>query len=57
MDRELFTTEALHANVVGWCVELLQAYFLITDDLIDGSSMRRGKPCWYTLEGVGQLGR
>ncbi|RAK71069.1 FPP/GGPP synthase family protein [Aspergillus fijiensis CBS 313.89] len=55
VDRELFTTEALHANVVGWCVELLQAYFLITDDLIDGSSMRRGKPCWYTLEGVGQL--
>ncbi|PYH84423.1 hypothetical protein BO82DRAFT_399666 [Aspergillus uvarum CBS 121591] len=26
VSRQLSTTEALHANVVGWCVELLQAF-------------------------------
>ena len=37
----------LEAQIVGWCIELLQAYFLIHDDIMDGSITRRGKPCWY----------
>lgn len=32
---------------LGWCIELLQASFLIADDIMDSSTSRRGQPCWY----------
>ncbi|XP_075049702.1 farnesyl pyrophosphate synthase isoform X3 [Mixophyes fleayi] len=41
------------ALVVGWCVELLQAFFLVADDMMDNSVTRRGHPCWYRKEGIG----
>eukprot|EP01006_Ploeotia_vitrea_P028902 TRINITY_DN61543_c0_g1_i1.p2 TRINITY_DN61543_c0_g1~~TRINITY_DN61543_c0_g1_i1.p2 ORF type:complete len:363 (-),score=47.35 TRINITY_DN61543_c0_g1_i1:2374-3462(-) len=40
------------ARLLGWCVELLQAYFLVEDDIMDGSLTRRGQPCWYKTQGV-----
>ncbi|RDB26695.1 Farnesyl pyrophosphate synthase [Hypsizygus marmoreus] len=45
--RPLTDDEYVKAAVLGWCVELLQAYFLIADDIMDGSITRRGQPCWY----------
>ncbi|KAH7970532.1 hypothetical protein HPB49_009932 [Dermacentor silvarum] len=54
---ELLAEEAaphLHlACLVGWCVELLQCYFLMLDDIMDGSTIRRSHPCWYTRPDVG----
>ncbi|PZR65874.1 MAG: hypothetical protein DI537_50880, partial [Stutzerimonas stutzeri] len=41
------------AAAVGWCIELLQAYFLVADDMMDGSVTRRGQPCWYRVPDVG----
>ncbi|XP_077319919.1 farnesyl pyrophosphate synthase [Lithobates pipiens] len=38
---------------VGWCVELLQAFFLVADDIMDNSVTRRGQPCWYKQAGIG----
>ncbi|CAG2104790.1 unnamed protein product [Medioppia subpectinata] len=41
------------ARILGWAVELLQAYFLVIDDLVDQSITRRGQLCWYRQDGVG----
>ncbi|XP_073408445.1 farnesyl pyrophosphate synthase-like isoform X1 [Dendrobates tinctorius] len=41
------------ALTVGWCVELLQAFFLVADDIMDNSETRRGQPCWYRRAGIG----
>ncbi|EEH53207.1 uncharacterized protein MICPUCDRAFT_44821 [Micromonas pusilla CCMP1545] len=40
------------ASVVGWCIEWLQAAFLVWDDIMDESVTRRGQPCWYKSDGV-----
>ncbi|KAM9353400.1 farnesyl pyrophosphate synthase isoform 2-T2 [Symphorus nematophorus] len=41
------------ALLVGWCIELLQAFFLVADDIMDASVTRRGQPCWYKKDGIG----
>jgi farnesyl diphosphate synthase len=49
LDRELSAAEIKEAQMLGWCVEWLQAFFLVSDDLMDSSVTRRGQPCWYKL--------
>nr|XP_035152167.1 farnesyl pyrophosphate synthase-like [Callithrix jacchus] len=41
------------ALTVGWCVELLQAFFLVTDDIMDSSLTHWKQICWYQKPGVG----
>lgn len=53
--KDLDSTEYKRAAVLGWTVELLQAFFLIADDIMDDSKTRRGQPCWYRKEGVGMI--
>ncbi|XP_065318258.1 farnesyl pyrophosphate synthase-like [Gordionus sp. m RMFG-2023] len=43
------------AMILGWCVELLQAFFLVADDIMDNSITRRGRLCWYQNEHVGNI--
>ncbi|SJL04279.1 uncharacterized protein ARMOST_07640 [Armillaria ostoyae] len=37
--------EYLKAAVLGWGTKLLQALFLVSDDMMDSSITRRGQPC------------
>ncbi|KAF5344301.1 hypothetical protein D9756_011597, partial [Leucocoprinus leucothites] len=53
--RSLTEEEYVKAAVLGWCIELLQAYFLVSDDIMDASITRRGQPCWYRNPGVGMI--
>ena len=41
------------AVLLAWCVEILQAFFLIEDDVMDRGETRRGQPCWYRVPAVG----
>eukprot|EP00794_Sanderia_malayensis_P016956 gene16956-18663_t len=51
--RQLTDDEITNANYLGWCIEFLQAFLLVADDIVDRSELRRGKPCWYKLPEVG----
>ncbi|KAI8871155.1 farnesyl pyrophosphate synthase [Ramicandelaber brevisporus] len=52
---ELDEKEYFRAATLGWCIELLQAMFLVSDDIMDSSLTRRGQPCWYRVPAVGMI--
>lgn len=43
------------AQYLGWCVEMLQSMFIMTDDIMDNSTTRRGQLCWHKLDEVGLI--
>lgn len=55
LGRPLSEDEYFKAATLGWLTELLQAFFLVSDDIMDTSITRRGKPCWYRHDGVGMI--
>eukprot|EP01062_Namystynia_karyoxenos_P009247 TRINITY_DN13263_c0_g1_i1.p1 TRINITY_DN13263_c0_g1~~TRINITY_DN13263_c0_g1_i1.p1 ORF type:complete len:441 (+),score=187.62 TRINITY_DN13263_c0_g1_i1:81-1325(+) len=41
--------------ILGWCIEWLQAWLLVADDMMDESLTRRGQKCWYLHEDVQKI--
>ncbi|KAF8524308.1 farnesyl-diphosphate synthase [Hysterangium stoloniferum] len=48
--------EYFEVALLGWGVELLQAFFLVSDDLMDSSVTRRDQACWYRVEQPDKVG-
>ena len=55
LSRPLEAEEYKKTATLGWLTELLQAFFLVSDDIMDSSKTRRGNPCWYRLPKVGMI--
>ncbi|KAL7274787.1 Farnesyl pyrophosphate synthetase [Rhizina undulata] len=53
--EKLSEEEYKRAAILGWCTELLQAMFLVSDDIMDSSKTRRNAPCWYLMKDVGMI--
>ncbi|XP_078437729.1 farnesyl pyrophosphate synthase-like [Wolffia australiana] len=53
--KELSKDDVFLASALGWCIEWLQAYFLVLDDIMDNSHTRRGQPCWFRQPKVGLI--
>ncbi|XP_069688314.1 farnesyl pyrophosphate synthase-like [Periplaneta americana] len=41
------------STVMAVCIEMLEASFIILDDLMDGSILRRTRPCWHHVNNIG----
>lgn len=50
--KTLTNKERCQSAALGWCIEFLQAFFLVADDVMDDSVTRRGTPCWFRLSEV-----
>ncbi|KAG7547220.1 Isoprenoid synthase domain superfamily [Arabidopsis suecica] len=53
--QDLTEKETFLSCALGWCIEWLQAYFLVLDDIMDNSVTRRGQPCWFRKPKVGMI--
>ncbi|CAH1640238.1 unnamed protein product [Spodoptera littoralis] len=53
-DPDQFSEKTQHsARLLGWCVEMLHTSLIVFDDVLDGGTVRHGKPSWHLRRSVG----
>ena len=52
-NKTLTPSDVHNALTIALCIEALQSFFLVMDDIVDQSTTRRGQPCWYRFPNVG----
>lgn len=51
--QDQLTEENIHsARILAWCMEILQAVYIVMDDIIDHTDMRRNQPTWHVKIGL-----
>ncbi|KAF5278306.1 hypothetical protein FQR65_LT03575 [Abscondita terminalis] len=51
---ENITEKSLHlANILAWCIDLIQGYMNMEDDTMDQSEFRCDDVCWHKKENIG----
>ncbi len=55
LGRPVSPEEYHQSATLGWLTELLQAFFLVADDIMDASHTRRSNPCWFRRPEVGMI--
>ncbi|XP_012343965.1 farnesyl diphosphate synthase [Apis florea] len=40
------------ARILAWCMEILQAVYIVMDDIVDHTDMRRNQPTWHVKIGL-----
>ncbi|XP_031773277.1 farnesyl pyrophosphate synthase-like isoform X2 [Apis florea] len=43
------------ARILAWCIEIMQAFHTMIDDIIDRASMRRNQSTWHVKVGLGAI--
>ncbi|KAL2894487.1 Farnesyl pyrophosphate synthase 1, partial [Bienertia sinuspersici] len=53
--KELSDDKFFLGSILGWCIEWLQAYLMVLDDIMDNSHTRRGQPYWFRVPKIGMI--
>ncbi|XP_029175940.1 farnesyl pyrophosphate synthase-like [Nylanderia fulva] len=40
-------------RILAWCLELVQSFLIVYDDIVDQSLIRRNQTCWYLHNDIG----
>jgi len=55
MGRPETNETVVRLAILGWCIEWLQGWLLVADDMMDDSETRRGQKCWYLHDDVQKI--
>jgi len=53
--RKMTDKEIARASVLGWAIEYLQTFLILSDDVVNSAVLRRGDKCWHEREEVGKI--
>ncbi|XP_043797815.1 farnesyl pyrophosphate synthase-like isoform X2 [Apis laboriosa] len=43
------------ARILAWCIEIMHAFYIVMDDIVDHTDIRRNQPTWHVKVGLGAI--